>query len=189
MKAETDPFANHADPDLQRRRTVWQAHIPRNCRVVFIGEAPPPEDRYFYYSESNGHDYLFLELLQVLYPELKPLGVAYMRANKPTLLRRFSDDGYLLVDAVEARIPLCSSSARIEAIRAGQEDLLERLRAIGHNDFVAIPIKATVQDGLSTRTKSRIGMRFLSDRIPFPSNGQQANFRMRLSLALQSLNA
>lgn len=186
--AAIDSIENHADPDLARRRAAWLSHIPRSCRVLFIGEAPPPKARYFYYLESNGHDYLFLELLQVLYPELKTLGVAYMRANKQALLRRFADDGYLLVDAVEGRIPLSGSSNRIRAISAGQEDLLERLSVIGHNDFVAIPLKATVHDGLSARTKSRIGERFISDRIPFPSNGQQANFRRRLSLALQSLN-
>jgi hypothetical protein len=185
---EIDSIETLADPDLARRRAAWLAYIPRSCRVVFIGEAPPPEARYFYYPESSGHDYLFLELLQVLYPELKTLGVAHMRANKPALLRRFADDGYLLVDAVEGRIPLSGPSNRIRAIGAGQEDLLERLSVMGHNDFVAIPLKATVHDGLSARTKSRIGERFLSDRIPFPSNGQQVNFRRRLSLALQSLN-
>ncbi|MFJ6359239.1 hypothetical protein [Pseudarthrobacter oxydans] len=187
-RAEINSIANNADPDLERRRAAWLAHIPKNCRVLFIGEAPPPEARYFYYPESNGHDYLFLELFQVLYPELKTLDVAHMRENKPALLRRFADDGYLLVDAVEGRIPLSGSSDRVQAISAGQEDLLERLNFIGHNDFVAIPLKVTVHDGLSAGTKSRIGARFLSDRIPFPSNGQQANFRRRLSLALQSLN-
>lgn len=185
---EIDSIENHVDPDLARRRAAWLAHKPRSCRVLFIGEAPPPESRYFYYAESNGYDYLFLELLQVLYPELKTLGVAHMRANKPALLRRFADDGYLLVDAMERRIPLNGSSSRIRAISSGQEDLLERLSVIGHNDFVAIPLKATVHDGLSARTKSRIGERFIPDRIPFPSNGQQANFRRRLSLASQGLN-
>lgn len=185
---EIDSVANHADTDLATRRAAWLAHVPKDCRVLFIGEAPPPEARYFYYPESNGHDYLFLELLQVLYPELKTLGVDHMRANKPALLRRFADDGYLLVDAVEGRIPLNGSSNRVRAISAGEEDLLERLSIIGHNDFVTIPLKATVHDGLSARTKSRIGKRFINDRIPFPSNGQQANFRRRLSFALQSLN-
>jgi hypothetical protein len=185
---EIDSLENHADLDLARRRAAWLAHIPRSCRLLFIGEAPPPEARYFYYAESNAHDYLFLELLQVLYPELKTSGVAHMRANKSALLRRFADDGYLLVDAVEGRIPLSGSLNRIRAISASQEGLLERLSVIGHNDFVAIPLKATVHDGLSARTKSRIGQRFFSDRIPFPSNGQQANFRRRLSSALISLN-
>ncbi|MFK0039724.1 hypothetical protein ACIQTW_07765 [Paenarthrobacter sp. NPDC090517] len=185
---EFDPTGNHPDPDLARRRAAWLAHIPLSCGVLFIGEAPPPEARYFYYPESIGHDYLFLQLLKVLYPELQTVSAAHMRAIKPTLLRRFADDGYLLVDAVEGRIPLNGSSHRIRAIRAAQEDLLDRLNIIGHNDFVAIPLKATVHDGLSAGTKSRIGERFINDRIPFPSNGQQENFRRRLSLALQSLN-
>ncbi|TPV47992.1 hypothetical protein FJ661_19710 [Pseudarthrobacter phenanthrenivorans] len=111
-----------------------------------------------------------------------------MRANKPALLRRFAREGYFLIDAVEGRIPLGGTAARIRAISAGQEDLLERLRVIGHNDFVAIPVKTTVQDGLSQQTKSRIGALFVSDRVPFPSNGQQANFRRALKLVLQRVD-
>lgn len=173
------------DPDLLRRRDAWQAHIPIDCRIVFIGEAPPPETRYFYYPESDSHDSLFLELSRVLYPELRSLEVSVVRAQKPTLLRRFADDGYLLVDAVERRIPLERPAARKRTIGAEQTDLLERLCIIGCNDFVAIPVKTTVQDGLSSLTKSQIGAIFVEDRIPFPSNGQQVRFREMLTRALQ----
>lgn len=155
--------------------------------MVFIGEAPPPEERYFYYPDSTQHDYLFLELLQVLYPELKNGGSDYIRTNKPALLRRFADDGYLLVDAIEGRIALRSSALRKRAISASQQDLLNRLQVVRPKDFVAIPVKTTVQDALSEETKSRIGARFVHERIPFPSTGQQTNFRVRLSRVLETL--
>lgn len=182
-----DPISAHPDPDLESRRQAWRAHIPDHTRVVFIAEAPPPEERYFYYPESTRHDYLFLELLRVLYPEMRTKGTDYMRTNKPALLRRFADEGYLLVDAIEGRIALGQSTLRKRAISANQEDLLNRLRIVGPNDFVAIPVKATVQDGLSEVTKSQIGARFIRERIPFPSTGQQTNFRNRLSRVLEKL--
>lgn len=193
FKAE-DPVLNdssiaHPDYDLEKRRAVWLAHLPVDCRLVFIGEAPPPADRYFYYPESSGHDYLFLELMQVLFPDLKARGVEFMRANKPALLRRFADEGYFLVDAVERRLPLERAAARVRAISAAQEELLDRIGVVGHNNYVAIPVKATVQDGLSLQTKSRIGKLFITDRIPFPSNGQQENFRRQLKSVLQLLDS
>ncbi|TDK23957.1 hypothetical protein E2F48_14275 [Arthrobacter crusticola] len=182
-----DSISSHPDPDLDSRRAAWRAYIPDHTRVVFIAEAPPPDDRYFYYPESTRHDYLFLELLRVLYPELRTNGTDYMRINKPALLRRFATDGYLLIDAIEGRIALRKPALRKRAISANEEDLLNRLRILGRNDFVAIPVKATVQDGLSQLAKSRIGSRFVHERIPFPSTGQQTNFRHKLSRVLETL--
>jgi hypothetical protein len=110
-----------------------------------------------------------------------------MRENKQQLLRGFSDDGFLLIDAIEGRIALGKPAARVRAIRASQQDLLSRLKCIGHNDFIAIPIKTTVQDGLSPGTKVRIGSRFITERIPFPSSGRQEQFRRSLGQVLQGL--
>lgn len=180
-------FQPYPDPDLAKRRNAWRAHLPTRCRLLFIGEAPPPEERYFYYPESPRHDHLFIELIQVLYPGLRTRGVQHIRVRKPQLLRRFTEDGYLLIDAIEGRIPLLGRTSRVQAVSSSQADLLARITEIGHNDFTAIPLKTTVQDGLSPETKSRIGVLFVNDRIPFPSSGQQAKFRRQLDFVLRQL--
>ncbi|WP_143264639.1 hypothetical protein [Arthrobacter sp. 49Tsu3.1M3] len=50
----SDSISAHPDLDLESRRAAWRSHIPDHTRVVFIAEAPPPEERYFYYPEAPG---------------------------------------------------------------------------------------------------------------------------------------
>ena len=172
------------DRDIDQRRKIWKSYVPNKVEVLFIAEAPPAEDRYFYYDDSSKHDHLFINLMRVLFPELTNTPASEIRNNKPELLKRFKQNGYLLIDAIEQRIPSnLSNRKREKIIRSQENNLVERISKLDNNDFFAYSIKHSVFNGLSDEAKGNIGI-FYNEPIPFPSNGHQKEFRELLQKAL-----
>lgn len=173
----------HPDPDLPKRQQTWQQYVPSKVTALFIAEAPPAEDRYFYYPESSQHDHLFTNMMRAVFPELENVPVQELRANKPQLLQRFKDSGYLLIDAIEQRIPSSTPEPqRIALIRSGEDDLIRRASKL-QGDFPAYTMKHSVFEGLSNKAKSSLRVAN-SETIPFPSNGHQRKFLVKLRKAL-----
>lgn len=46
-------------------------------------------------------DYLYLNLMRALYDDAKSTDIKYLREQKIKFLKRFKEDGYYLVDAVD----------------------------------------------------------------------------------------
>jgi hypothetical protein len=159
--------------------TVNQArnkYRPDQVKVLFIAEAPPSaNDRFFYFENVKDKDSLFLHLIRGIYQDVALWEVKKIRSNKEQLLLRFMEDGYFLDDAVNQPIPQgTSSSQKVKRIKENQDDLLARLNQ--YSDCKIVLLSSTVFNANYSFLSSRYTVvnRF---PIPFPSSGQQSNFK------------
>lgn len=155
----------------QQRQCAAQKYRPQRVRLLLIAEAPPSApDRYFYFENVREHDWLFRAVAQAV------LGYTPARTDKAEALAALRDQGYFLIDLSEDPVPF--AGAPLDHCVAG---LLERVRVLNPNKIILI--KANVYD-TAYRPLADAGLPVVPIRIPFPSSGQQANFRREFTGAL-----
>ncbi|HEV7329553.1 MAG TPA: hypothetical protein VGN63_00785 [Flavisolibacter sp.] len=154
---------------------------PREIRILLLAEGPPDSlDRHFYFEDVKIQDSLFLEIMGILYPELKKQYLASGRVTelKLELLQMFQEDGFFLLDLAEVPCSL------LEGMLEEQVPLLlNRLPSLIDNSTPVILIKASVYD-LCYAPLIANGYFVHNDRIPFPGSGQQRIFREKFSKAI-----
>ena len=165
-----------------RYATARNRYRPSTLRTLLIAESPPCDlDRYFYFEAVPKQDSLFLEIMGVIYPEMK---AAYLKSGrdpalKAELLEHFQSDGYWLMDLSE--IPHEVSGKKPED---SLPDLLARIEKVAEKDTRIILIKSNVYDNCYPALKEQ-QYSVSEERIPFPGSGQQGVFRERFGRALQ----
>ena len=172
----TAPHAHHAAREQYR---------PAPLRCLLVAEALPDRlDRFFYYPDVRRADYLFLGVMQVLYPGLKEEFVAARRpsAQKEAMLQRFQADGFFLLDAL--RVPL---KIYHQHLHRAVPDLLSRIDAIADKDTPIILIKATTYEVAYEPLRRAGYARLFGESIPFPGQGWQHHFYAKFDKALHSL--
>lgn len=154
---------------------------PEEVRTLLIAESPPcnPE-RYFYFEEVRTHDSLFLEIVGVIYPELKAAYLASKRDPelKAELLENFRSDGYFLIDLSEVPQELTG-----ESDAACLPGLLARVGKLAAKRTRIILIKANVYD-CAYGPLTDAGYKVSAERLPFPGSGQQRVFQEGFRRAL-----
>jgi hypothetical protein len=147
---------------------------PEECRVLFIAGTPPDaDDRYFYFEDVRGQDWLWLGLMKALYP--REFGnTCDERKRKGYWLARFSNCGCQLIDAVE--VPLSGTDAQKRpAIVRNIPRLLSVIRELDPNQIVVI--KTNVHAALY-RPLVDAGVNVVNDMsLPFPCSGKQTEFQ------------
>jgi len=174
--SEPLPQIIQPDTDIELRRLAWSRYVPVNVRYLLIGEAPPAEGRYFYFKSSTTNDHLFIQTMRAIYRELEDADAKEIRLQKGQLLERFKNDGFLLIDAVEKRIPTSMPERhRIKLIQASLPDLQKRISGL-KGRFFSFAIKHSVYEALSPHNDGTLGILY-NNPIPFPGNGHQVQFR------------
>ena len=165
---------------LSKRKAAAQSYKPKKVETLFIAEAPPcKEDWYFYYEDVRKQDSLWIELTKAIYKT--DFGeTRFERTRKDYWLKRFCDDGYFLIDAVET--PTVSPSI----IQDNAPKLIKRIKEIDPEGIVLI--KKSVYENLYQRL-NREGFLVMNKMIPFPGSGQQVKFRSAMSEALYIIKA
>jgi hypothetical protein len=167
---------------LKTRYTVARnKYKPDEVRTLLIAESPPcnPE-RFFYFEDVRTHDSLFLEIMGVIYPDLK---AAYLKSKrdpelKAELLETFQSDGYLLIDLSEVPQEL-SGESDAECLPG----LLRRVEKLATAETRIVLIKANVYDCVYEVLREQ-GYKVSAERLPFPGSGQQRVFREGFRRAL-----
>ena len=174
--------------DLQflkdRYTRAQNKYKPARIRVLLLAEAPPCSlERYFYFEDVPTQDSLFLEIMGVLYPDLKKRYLSSGRDAelKEELLRTFQDDGYWLMDVSEIPTSLTKST-----LQSFVPSLLQRLQKHIDKSTPIILIKASVYDAGYEVLKAE-GFNVISERLPFPGSGQQRVFREKFSQVLEAI--
>jgi hypothetical protein len=150
-----------------------EKYQPERTRILFVAESPPlSADRYFYFENVKGHDWLWIALMKALYTS--EWGCTKTeRQRKPYWLAKFQQSEFRLVDAVKE--PLSGSSqSRVVRIKASAPTLISEIRAIAPNRIVLI--KKTVHDALFQQLKDAGFMVVNEIALPFPASGQQKRF-------------
>lgn len=165
--------------DAARRR-----YRPDPIRVLLIAEAPPcKRERFFYFEDVPVQDSLFLQVMQVLYPQQKQAYLAGGREpeDKRALLERFRDDGFYLEDLHEE--PTSVSTLSDAEAAAG---LVTRLDGLDPATPIVL-IKASVYDAAAPVLRDAGFDRVMPQRLPFPGSGNQGKFRVGFAEALEDL--
>lgn len=168
----------HPDSDILYLKEIYASarnkYKPRHIRVLLLAEAPPSSlDRHFYFEDVKKQDSLFLEIMGVLYPEQK---AAYLQSGRETelkrsLLQRFREDGFWLMDLSE--VPFEVSNDTLESC---VPQLIARLEKQIDKRTPVVLIKANIYD-LCYPVLLSNGYNVLNERMPFPGSGQQRVFR------------
>lgn len=159
-----------------------EQYRPSDVRLIFIAESPPVSGKYFYDKLGTVTEPLFRAMMfDILHiqPETKYEG-----------LMAFKDQGYLLVDATYSPVnTISSNSERDEVILADYPALVADLLEITPDRSTRIIIiKANVCRLLDVRlTQDKFNVLNNGLVIPFPSTGQQGNFKRVMGTLIDSL--
>ena len=164
-------------PDYARWRTMYR---PERIRWVFVAESPPSDPaRYFYFEHVSRGDSLFLEMMKALYPS-QFTTAREVRANKPTFLNRFKNDGCFLLDAVEYPLGDLGPTGKKRKLREALPGLVNGLRALNAETSRIVLISAPVHTVCAFPLR-RAGFAVLNtEPIDFPGSGRQRQFRRKM---------
>ena len=175
-------YINELKKKLEESRLNYK---PDKIKYLLVAQAPPDNiERFFYYTNVTNHDYLFLGIIGVLYPELKEEFLESGRNAdiKNSILLKFKEDGFYLIDLSDLPI----SYTRL-SLRSQLSDLDEKIRKIADEDTKIILIKYDVYDIAFSFLNERF-KNVIDGRIPFPSSGYQKGFNTKFIEALELLN-
>jgi hypothetical protein len=164
---------------LENARLKYKPDI---VKYLLIAEAPPDSlERFFYYENVHERDYLFLGVVQAVYPELKEKFISSKRSAvvKDEILLKLKADGFYLLDLAELPLSLLKDDLSSQV-----PNLIEKVRGVINKQTKIILIKANVYDTIFMSLKEEFG-NVVDVRIPFPSSGQQTEFQNRFLEALK----
>lgn len=155
---------------------------PDKVKYLLVAEAPPDNiERFFYYENVRQHDYLFLGVVEALYPDLKK---EYLESNrdskiKRSILLKLKADGFYLLDLAELPLSLLKSS-----LSSQLPSLLDRIKAISDSRTKIILIKTNVYD-TAFHFLNREVRNVTDQRITFPGQGGQQKFQEEFKQTLK----
>ena len=155
---------------------------PEKVRVLFIAEAPPcAADRFFYFTDVNKGDSLFLYLIRTAFPELWNIPTKKLRGMKEELLYRFQEEGFYLEDSLSVPLPKgISSNQKLKLIKEGQEQLYFKIKQFQASAKVVL-LSSSVFKAHYEYLKA-LGYIILNNTaIPFPGSGQQNKFKEQIA--------
>jgi len=158
-----------------------ERYLPEHRKVIFVLESPPKSGLYFYKPDGAVSEPLFSAMMKDVL-EIKP-------KTKEEGLREFASRGFLLIDATYKPVnhPHLSHGERNALILEDFPLLVEELRKHAEPETGVVLVKVNVCELLEQKLIDG-GFRVLNHgtKIPFPSTGQQKNFRKAVRQVLGS---
>jgi hypothetical protein len=149
-----------------------EPYLPEPPKIIFVLESPPKSGKYFYNPEGLISEPLFSALMKDAL-EIKP-------STKHEGLQQFASRGFVLLDATYTPVnhPHLSSHERDQLVLADFPLLVEELRKCGGPATKLVLVKVNVCRLLDSKlTGAGFTVLNRGKSIPFPSTGQQKNFR------------
>ncbi|WKN44681.1 hypothetical protein [Tunicatimonas pelagia] len=161
-----------------------EKYRPSKVKLLFVTEAPPPEERnrYFYFEKVRRGDSLFLEMMKVLFAEEVAAfeTVRQLRAEKSYFLERFQEEGFFLMHGHDSPLPNTTATARTNVYRENVPELIQKILLVASPNVPIVLISAVIFRGVAEPLR-KSGFRVIhNEMIEFPNSGQQLNFRRKL---------
>jgi len=163
---------------IEETRAIYK---PQTIKYLLVAEAPPDSlDRFFYFSDVKTSDWLFLGVMQALYPLQKEEYLSKKRdsALKEILLKKFQEDNFYLIDLLDYPLSFYSGT-----LAETTNELVEKIKALSDENTQIILIKANVYDTAYKILKDN-GFKVIDKRIDFPASGGQLKFQEKFKEAL-----
>ncbi|MFP5080501.1 hypothetical protein [Pedobacter sp. JCM 36344] len=167
---------------IEQLKSARLKYKPEEVKYLLIAEAPPDSlDRFFYYEDVSRHDYLFLGVIEALYPSLKERYLNSRRSKdiKGLILKKLKEDGFYLLDLSELPLRLLKGD-----LKSQLPHLLDNIRLVADSNTQIILIKANVFD----QAFDFLNLKFeniIDQRITFPGQGGQIKFKEQFTEALK----
>ena len=125
-----------------------QRYKPKTIKVLFVAESPPAESppksldeevRFFYNPRQERWDHMYRSVMKAVFPDFE-----YRFGEKDKWLRRFSDDGYYMIDATDSPVNRLSSSKRRFELNAAVDGKLSEIAELISSNTPIILIKKNV---------------------------------------------
>ena len=186
IKVKTKPVNKINKADFTKvKKQIEKArgkYKPANIKYILVAEAPPESlDRFFYFLNVKSSDWLFLGVMQALYPLQKNEYILKKRdaALKEKLLLKFTKEGFYLIDLLD--YPLSYYSGNLSETTT---ELINKVKQLADERTQIILIKANVYDTAFSVLK-RNGFNVIDKRIDFPASGGQKKFQEKFIAALE----
>ena len=161
---------------------------PRHIKVLLIAESPPPpakvqSSRQFYYTDRiRKDDRLFTNTIRALYPETAELPEAELQEQKESWLKRFKDDGWYMIEALEeSQAHEVTKNQRQQKIRASIPRLIERVKELVDDEGKIILIKSNVFEAAAEPLR-QAGFNVLNNQLlDYPGQFNQRAYREKLA--------
>ena len=154
------------NPAWLRRQAAARIHQPKKIRLLILGESPPGDDRWFYFTGADSMDPMFEELCTVLLEE-KPAG------EKEPYLKELKRRGVFYAE-------LKPDAPRTDERLAGYVPPLLINLGILSPEHVVLVTPAVYEAAYGPLAKA--GLRVVDVRVPEPSHAVE--FRQKLRQAL-----
>jgi len=169
--------------------TARHKYKPHKVEYLLVAETPPKSDsnRFFYFEQVDKHDSLFIETMKLLYPsETEYAETKDIRRGKKEFLKKFSSDGFYLIDSLDDPFEeRYSSTEKVRLIKLGQNKLLEKIRSLLSANTKVILIAAPVYKANYEFLKSHGVPVINKESIDFPGSGGQKKFREKMMRILK----
>jgi len=161
---------------------------PANIKFLLIAESPPPaaeiqSSRQFYYTDRiRKDDRLFVNTIRALYPETLETPEKELEATKEQLLRRFMNDGFYMIEALESsQEHEVTKKQRQARIGDSLPRLLERVSQLATKDTKIILIKSNVFD-VAAEPLRQAGFTVLNtELVDYPGRFNQRDYREKIA--------
>ena len=176
---------NQENDFSERKKKIEEArenYKPVKIKYLLIAEAPPKSiERFFYYLDVKTADWLFLGVMEALYPSEKQEYLLQKRKSKlkEKLLLKFMGEGFYLIDLLD--FPLSFYS---EDLSNTTDALVKKVKQLSTKETKVILIKANVYDTVYSILKEE-GVKVIDKRIDFPASGGQLKFQKKFKEALK----
>jgi len=184
-RAVNNKSANIQKPNFDEIKTKIESarknYKPDIIKYLLVAEAPPESvDRFFYYLDVKTSDWLFLGVMQALYPSKKEEYLSQKRNSelKEKLLIQFKEEGFYLIDLLDYPLSFYS-----EDLSNTTDDLVNKVNLLSNEQTKIILIKANVYDTAYSVLKEN-GFNVMDKRIDFPASGGQIKFQEKFKEAL-----
>ncbi|MBU1297835.1 MAG: hypothetical protein KKB77_01645 [Bacteroidetes bacterium] len=164
-------------------KQVRQKYKPDKVKILLIAEAPPDNiDRFFYYPTVKRADYLFLGVIQALYPDMKEKFLLSGRDPeiKKSILNKFKGDGFYLVDLSELPLSLMTGDLHLQTT-----ELIRKVKEVADKQTKIILIKANVYEIVYSLLKQAGCKNIIDVKMPFPGQRWQREFQIKFKEALE----
>lgn len=159
-------------------KKLRNAYKPESIRAVFVLESPPKSEKFFYNPEGEATEPLFKVMIEL---------IGHPKTGKQDGLEKFKRCGFIIVDAIYKPVNDIKKKDKDKLIMRNYPFFLKDLNAlIPDKRTPLILVKANIYRLLEPLLK-KDGFTVANDGIvvPFPSSGQQGNFRKKIALVLE----
>ncbi len=170
---------------------IRQQYRPKHIKVLLIAESPPPaadvpSSRHFYRSDQvRREDRLFTNTIKALYPEAAKLVESALEADKESWLRRFQNDGWYMIEALEeSQQHEVTKAERQARIGHSMPSLLARVTQLVDKEAKLILIKSNVFDVAASPLREAGFTVLNTELLDYPGRFNQRAYREKLAMMI-----